>query len=436
MPVTGVSASNRLAEILSLLKFYPRCFMNREEPHSYQRQLNESILSEDSDDFEQDIGILRMLETAAVCLSTTDNGSHVAAAIEGSVKSKNLITLVLAKNRNSNDHDQEIAVELLLALRSAIDFQQALKFIRKYQQRIQILRQSFFEQLQSLISLHSFKESAGEEFRSRFTVIVLNDKKWNNKPVREILENLLEFIRSVQELDNDVEASHARFVNLVRYALMLKSSRYMSFVIHSSMSRNVDWYLQLKKFCNALDRIVYFQRIEKLQKFVHDRPVKLPVGHHKTLFMQFITPDPRLGDPLPLHVQEERFEEQKRLVQKRAPSGYWDSPAQIPLSLHPEVRIVLDPAMSLVPHRLIGCSTRSCLCCTLWLDAYSHLEPSVSRWQLGRFGQDIDVGWALPGKNTGVAALLPLDQIVTKDVEEELHLRIYEYVDTYKLMYP
>ncbi|KAG6899156.1 hypothetical protein C0993_012818 [Termitomyces sp. T159_Od127] len=450
MSVTTVPTSNVFAETLSLLKFYPCTFLTRDEVHTYQRQLDDSIFSEDSNDFEQDMEIFRMLETTAVSLSTTDNGSFVAAAIEGSVENNGPITLVIAKNRNSNIRDQEIADEFLRMLN--VDFQEALKFLVMHgrdnlNERIRTLRKSYFTELSSSVASHSFKESAGEEFRSRYTPIVLHDRKWDNESARKILENLLEFVRSVQELDNDIEASHARFVNLVFYTLMLKSSRYMAFLIQTSKDMDVDWFRELKRFWNALDQIAYFHRMEKLVRFVHRRTVTIrwannisntlmksadpvacrpPSRLARQLFMDFIEPSPRYGrPPLPLDVQEERFQRLERLVERRAPSGYWDSPAQVQLSLHPEIRITLDPAMSLAPHHLIGCSTSSCLCCTLWLDAYRHLKPPVSRWWLSRFGQEIDVGWALPGEFTGIAAILPLDQIVLEDIQKELRFRIY-----------
>ncbi|KAG6899155.1 hypothetical protein C0993_012817, partial [Termitomyces sp. T159_Od127] len=280
MSVTSVPVSRRLVESLSLLKFYPRFVPNLKKPHSFQRQLDDSVLSEDSDDLQQDKAILQLLDAAAVCLSTTESGGSIAVAIEGSVKDTGTLNLVVAKDRNSNHRDREIADEFLRTLKSSVDFQQALKFVvihgrEGLNKRIQTLRQTFFQELLSSIASHTFKESAGEEFRNRFTAVVLDDRKWGNKPVREILEHLLDFVRSIQDLDDDIEASHARFVNLVLYALMLKSSRYMSFLIQSSTDTDAEWYPQLKAFWRALDQIVYFQRIEKLVKFVHDRIVKV-----------------------------------------------------------------------------------------------------------------------------------------------------------------
>ncbi|KAG6877303.1 hypothetical protein C0993_008728 [Termitomyces sp. T159_Od127] len=465
MSATNISASNRLAETLSLLKYYPRHIPNSlRYPHSFQRQLNDSILSEDSDDFQQDKEILWVLETAAVCIATTDSTGSIAAAIEGSIRDNGPITLVLAKNRNINNHDQEIADEFLRMFKS-FDFQQALKFLvihgrDNLNERIRTLRQSFFKELLSYTASHSFKESAGEEFRNRFTTTVLNDRKWGNKPVREILEYLLGFVRSVQELDNNIEASHTRFVNLVFYTFMLRSSRYMAFIMQLSEDPDVDWYPHLREFQNALEQIASFHKLEKLQRFVHDHrhvikvrwannisypPVedavtcRPPSSLARQLFMDFIKPNPRFGmSPLPLDVQEKRFKNVEELVKWNAPSGFWDSPAQIQLSLHPEIRIALDPAMATAPHHLIGCSTSACMCCILWLDAYSRLEPSVPRWWLYRLGQgqEVDVGWAFPGKITGVSAILPLDQIVLEDVQKELSFRMSEYVDVYKWRYP
>ncbi|KAG6877056.1 hypothetical protein C0993_010600 [Termitomyces sp. T159_Od127] len=461
MSVANISTTNHLAETLSLLKYYPRYIPNSKYSHSFQRQLDDSMLPKDTDNFHQDLDIFRMLEATAACLSTTDSSSPVAAAIEGSVSDNGPITLVLARNRNSNNHDQKIAEEFLRIFQSSADFQQALKFLvihgrDNLNERIRTLRQSFFNELFSSIASHSFKESAGEEFRNRFTTVVLNDRKWGNEPVREILEHLLENIHSVQELDSDVEASHARFVNLVFYTFMLKSSRYMAFIKQLSVDPDVDWYSQLREFWKALDQIASFHRVEKLQKFIQNHAIKVrwannisytpienvvacrpPSSLARQLFMDFLKPNPRFGrPPLPLDVQEERFKVVEDVVEWTAPSGYWDSPAQVQLSLHPEIRIALDPAMTFAPHHLIGCSTSGCMCCTLWLDAYSHLNPSVPRWWLYRFGQEIDVGWAFPGKTTGLSAILPLDQVVLEDVQKELRLRMSEYVDAYSLKYP
>ncbi|KAG6887319.1 hypothetical protein C0992_012873 [Termitomyces sp. T32_za158] len=459
MSVTSIPVSHRFAEALSLLKSYPRFIPNRRDPHSFQRQLNDSTLWFDADDFEQDKEILHLLDAAAVCLSTTENGGSIAVGIEGSVKDTGTITLVLAKNRNSNLHDRKMADEFIRTLKSSVNFQQALKFVvihgrESLNERIRTLRQTFFQELLSSIASHSFQESVGEEFRSRFTVLVLNDRKWSNKPVRGILEYLLGFIRSIQELDDDIEASHARFVNLVLYSLMLKSSRYMSFLIESSTSTEADWYPQLKAFWRALHQIAYFQKIEKLVKIVHDRNVKVrwakeisytrtggadPVPCRplsvltKQLFIKYLSPGLDVRSPLPFNNEDEEsfYAEMERLVKQEAPPGHWDSDIQAALSLHPEIRIVLDPAMALAPHHLIGCSSHGCLCCLLWLDAYSHLEPSVPRWYLSRFRPNIDIGWALPGETTGVAGILPLDQVVLENIEKELFFRQYEYIDTY-----
>ncbi|KAG6887323.1 hypothetical protein C0992_012878, partial [Termitomyces sp. T32_za158] len=356
----------------------------------------------------------------------------------------------------------EIAEEFLRIFRSSIDFQQALKFLVIYgrdnlNERIRTLRQSFFKELLSYVPSHTFKESAGEEFRNRFTTIVVNDKKWNNKSVREILEYILEFVRSVQELDDDIEASHARFVDLVLYTFMLKSSRYMEFIMKSSNDLDVDWYPHVRGFWIALDQISSFHRTEKLPKFVRNHAIKVRFAKNiyhtptedrvacrppsllaRQLFMDFLKPIPGFGrPPLPLDIQEQRFQRVEELVKRKAPSAcYWDSPAQVHLSLHPEIRIALDPAMKFAPHHLIGCTTTGCMCCTLWLDAYNRLEPSVARWYVYRFGQEIDVGWAFPGKNTGISAILPLDQVVLEDVQKELSFRMFEYIDVHKWRYP
>ncbi|KAG6874641.1 hypothetical protein C0993_012765, partial [Termitomyces sp. T159_Od127] len=218
----------------------------------------------------------------------------------------------------------------------------------------------------------------------------------------------------------------------------------MAFIKQSSVDPDVDWQSQLREFWKALDQIASFHRIEKLHKFIHNHTIKVrwannishtlmenvvacrpPSSLARRLFMDFIKPIPRFGRlPLPLNLQEERFKMMEGLVERHAPSGYWDSPAQVQLTLHPEIRIVLDPAMTFAPHHLIGCSTSGCMCCTLWLDAYNRLNPSIPRWWLYRFGQEIDVRWALPGKTTGVPAILPLDQVVLDNVQKEMWFRM------------
>lgn len=77
----------------------------------------------------------------------------------------------------------------------------------------------------------------------------------------------------------------------------------------------------------------------------------------------------------------------------------WSNNRLIQTCVHAEIRIIIH--LGLLPYEArpsfqgIGMSSRSCACCTLWIDAYNRILDA--RWAMSRSHGKFRAHWALPG---------------------------------------
>jgi hypothetical protein len=87
------------------------------------------------------------------------------------------------------------------------------------------------------------------------------------------------------------------------------------------------------------------------------------------------------------------------LLRNRFPAMFEQWPRLVYPRIHAELRVILDlnpPSSPMVQaQKPIGCSKRSCLCCTLWVAAFNHIF--LTRWMTSRSHGKPCANWALPG---------------------------------------
>ncbi|KAG6918343.1 hypothetical protein DXG01_014992 [Tephrocybe rancida] len=393
-----------------------------------------------------------MLEVTAMCMATDRNGGLIAAAIDRGADDN--VTFVVAKNENSDTDDQKVSEEFLHTLQSSQSFEDVLRFVAchcrgSFNKWLADLRASFIPEVADLMANYVYEEIE-KEFPARHVAARFLDAT-SDKPVCEVLADLVTFCQTAKNLSSDdtLENIHLHITKVVLFALVLRQSRFVKHIMF--LYRDPPLLYKLDLFLKALNRICVFRHLAPLMDFVKENTVTIrwaqnlvPIPGYserhtcrkpsltmKWFFDKYLTPFPEMSKLLSASTRRLRHNQFRIVLNYRTPGILWEEPTTVQTCIHPEVRIALDPALAHLPLRLIGCSTFSCLCCTLWLAALSRFDPQECKWIASRCAKEVDLGWALPGVVTGLDKISSLDEQVVAGVESEVLFRVATYGDAY-----
>ncbi|KAH7884098.1 hypothetical protein F5I97DRAFT_1831622 [Phlebopus sp. FC_14] len=346
---------------------------------------------------------VRVLDAITLTLMTDRPGEAFAAAFDNRHK----LTLVLAKDSPVTDEDDQIVRELIQTIAAsstkyAIDVYPFLlsrcrKSIEKQARKILKAVDQFSPDIDAVLKEHKYTPQPTLEAEFPKSEIYRHARYENGaEPLfSEMLHGLLEDLRgviaSVATLDG--EDAKINFMLLVDAVSMLSHCHFLAWACTITLS---EWHGRAVKLrCRLLRFRHYIQGITTLMKekcFLQNGieyrwldPIATHSGE-QTLFL----PDECLNVVssalgfIPSDSDQEKLHKQR---------SEWSH--SVETRLHVEIRLLLqlvDLSVGPVP---LGCSRRTCLCCTLWIKAYN--REFCADWLTSDPSGKARVDWALPG---------------------------------------
>ncbi|KIJ41324.1 hypothetical protein M422DRAFT_255833 [Sphaerobolus stellatus SS14] len=327
--------------------------------------------SNKADRHQDTITDLPLLDTIAVCLTTGKPWDVVAATISGDC-------LILSKSGNISDED-EAAVGLFFSevkrqgrgciigsLSQGSNWTIALPFLfshskanaNKRLSRVHRAITDLFDDLCAKVTSYS-ETSILDEFHDAMSWI---KHPHQGETVGSILMRAIRTCRelSLMRVQPDT-VSQSKFLEVIAFASILSKSRFLSEI-------TADWILseRTKTLKGRLDKLCQYTRVDwvisKLQQIPDLRFRWTPSSE------LWITP----FSP-----------EQIQLLKLRVPNllDIWVEYKYFKPRLHAELRLILH-LYSTLPITSgqfpIGCSKRSCFCCTVWIGVFN--EANKSSW--------------------------------------------------------
>ncbi|KAI6154786.1 hypothetical protein BKA82DRAFT_997657 [Pisolithus tinctorius] len=409
-----MSAQERLSEQLQLLSQFK--YSDLDMPYAGVGQhSNKATRSLDTKD------IIRILDTIAVALTTGVAGDVYAAAFD----TRGRLTLVLAKNERSTADDDR-AVRHLCSLiispqtSAARDvfpflFARCRANIQKRIAKMEAVVKGFSVGIDEVLKDYKPK-SIDEELplSTDYRALRYGDKR-DEVSVPQMIRDLLEVIKVTVDLFNSLDQStsqddvHGTFSAIVFSALVLKRSRLLRSLcefqgfIHRGRTLEAERLKRrLAKVCQyseGIDDLIFYAKHYFPAGIPHcwvgpiegtgETTVQLYGGYIGAMkrALNNVTPSQKT-----LHAPRGRFPEM---------GEEWNRSSSIKTRVHAEIRILLhldtpfDENSGHSQQQPIGCSKRSCLCCTLWIWAYN--KKHGTNWLTSGSHGKPDSAWALPG---------------------------------------
>ncbi|CAL1715129.1 unnamed protein product [Somion occarium] len=377
---------------------------------------------------------MRILDVIAVCLTTGKPGDVVAAAFD----KREHLSLVLAKNGDVLPADYAAAQTFFSDLAAATGWTDLLPFLARHgkenlDKRIRNLHESithFLDDLQSAIEKYPFGAVEKEFPQSRryFEVRYPDRQPTVDRILNDLIRTCID--ESAFEIQ-DEKTSYIRFVQLILSATILQRSLFLREL--TSNSRYLAIKCRAERLERRLGKVCQYMRIGGLIKRVRRLP-SIPIRWVADTFTEMGEGRFELcEDPMEAveRVQEGELTWDIDTISKHYPRlrENWARQRIINTCIHAEIRIILHLGRSMLSgsrtdfreaQQPIGCSKRSCLCCTLWINAFN--DNTGMLWKTsGSHGKPYD-DWALPGtaaEMEGVKGDL-VNQRVIKDVDDRL----------------
>ncbi|RDB30542.1 hypothetical protein Hypma_007323 [Hypsizygus marmoreus] len=327
---------------------------------------------------------LRLLDVIAACLTTGKPGDVVAAAFD----KQEQICLVLAKNGNINSADYATTHAFLSALREAKSWIDLVPFL----------------------AVHSNQNFPGP-YSHRYRRAKYPDEPPTPEKFLHDLINICVAQSASFELQNN-KASLIQYAELFGAADTLRRCSFLGQLTYESHDGESSVLKgRVEKLKRRLDKVCQYARIATLMKLVKRLP-NIPFRWVEDNLVG--TPDRSFEIcKNPMEVVERTLghspsAEQSEALLQHHPDlcKNWEQRGRfVTTDIHPELRIVLDLCPPLVsgmhPSRgdvvplPIGCSKRSCFCCTVWINMFNDIT-GMGCVTTGRSGKPYD-DWALPG---------------------------------------
>ncbi|KAI6143248.1 hypothetical protein BKA82DRAFT_4184288 [Pisolithus tinctorius] len=367
-------------------------------------------VSQESDDNVHANTPIRLLETIAVALTTGKPGEVFATAFD---RRKGL-TLVLAKNDIVTVEDHQAVRDLFNVLTAATtkDARDVFPFLfarcrMKIEKRVRKMCEADYEPSPSIED--EFPDSA--QYRE--------DKYSGDEPsfpqlMHDLLMDLVTRARGFDSWDANVSAQ--LYMDLAQIAHVLAT--------------NLSWKLLGEKLQRRLAKVCqYYHGINSL------------IAHAKSDFprgivYRWVDASPASAETI-VHLCEDYLEAVSRAFRKDLPEETvamlrerfpdmeesWHSSHVVQTRIHPETRILYDltePPRSrdFRQPQPIGCSKRSCLCCTLWIEAYNMTYGT--QWLLSSSHGRPCPTWAFPVRALSVIYSTNGRKIVDETVQTKI----------------
>jgi hypothetical protein len=381
------------------------CYCNLDMP--YQSSGTQSNKDTRSKNAHSEI---RILDTIAVLLTTGHRGDVTAIALDR----RGRLQLVLAKNGPPTPADDRAVQDLISVLvdPATIDPEHVFPFLMTHclenmRKRCTNLWESvskFIPEIKSVL-LYYLPQSIDNELPGSTAYRRLMYE--NGEPdLKEMIFGLFHFctVQSHLSLDpDDLYASHMAYGDLYLAADALSHSRFLNEFIRdpSNPAR--------KAMAEKLKR-----RLLKVCQYYGD--VGKVIKNAKRWFPNGAIPyrwasvtDGRDGEDLEISIPVEALwrapgafitEEAMELLRQRFPEMFKRWPSIVHPRIHAELRIILDlnPPLTHIPEepvqKPIGCSKRSCFCCTLWIAAFNRIF--LTNWMTGGSHGKPCANWAIP----------------------------------------
>ncbi|RDB22206.1 hypothetical protein Hypma_010726 [Hypsizygus marmoreus] len=376
---------------------------------------------------------LRILDVIAVCLTTGNAGNVVAAAFYKEQK----ISLVLAKSSNVEDADNDRVAAFLSTIRNANNWLDILPFLAKYsrknvKKRIEKLHKSISAlDLELEVVEYEFKSVTAEFPRSQHYLSL----SYPDKATPEfILSDLVNYCKTMSTIkfQND-QLSFKNFVRLTSVANVLRNCAFLNYLT-TDTKVGPERRFEAARLKRRLTKVYQYTRIDQVIGFCKRYPGDIPVYWIKDQY-------PGTGEGLydmpdgPMDVVKHALDEPAAQVltasiSQLVPAKKWGQLSFNP-RLHTELRIILHLARTLPRSPTlrktmlpIGCSKRSCLCCTLWMKSFN--QNSSFQWMTGGSHGKPYENWALPGDAGRMGIRPDPDETVIAGI----HHRLVQELDT------
>ncbi|KAI6146328.1 hypothetical protein BKA82DRAFT_994208 [Pisolithus tinctorius] len=388
---------------------------------------------------------IRILDTIAVALTTGRPGDVFAAAFD----TRGGVTLVLAKNDSPTAEDDQAVRDLFRWITApettgAYDvlpflFTRCGENIAKRMVKMDDAVRDFSHGLEEVLRHYTPVSSIDEEFpySTTYRSLQYGDQQ---VPFVKMMRELLEVIRGRVQAFNLQNPSatpdvYCRYAQLALVAFVLKRSRLLRSLCESTSPMDRNCKLQVERLKRRLAKVCqYYHGIEDL------------VDHTRRHFPQgiahcWVDPIRDTGETT-VNLEGDYFGAIEQALGGVSPSAdtlttlrgkfpnmgeTWGAGRSITTQLHAEIHILLHLSKSFdildrSQQQPIGCSKRSCLCCTLWIWAYNNKYRT--KWLTsGSHGKPYSA-WALPGYSYAHAwaanGRSDVDIAVMKGVEKRL----------------
>jgi hypothetical protein len=394
-----------LSERLHFLHEFRYCDLNM----PYQGSGVQSNKDSRSGDARSEI---RILDIIAVLLTTGRPGDVTAVALD----KRQGVCLVLAKNGPPTAQDDLAAQTLISVLtdHATIYPKHVFPFALAHcAENITKRRRNLYESLSQFLSdvssilLQYQPQSIDEEFPNSlpYRRYVYGDQQ---PSIKVMISDLFHYCinESKNPLDpSDEPASHLTFANIDMGVRVLSRSRFLDTVIHDPL--RMERAAKLKRRLHKVSQ--YYGGVATL---ITNAKRWFPTG---TVPYRWATV---LDGSEEGTVEISRVEEivlrapdmditqgAMKLLEQKKPEMFQRWPRFAYPCIHAELRVILDlnpPSSTIVPppgssqerQKPIGCSKRSCLCCTLWISAFN--RRLYKMWMTsGSHGKPY-ANWALP----------------------------------------
>ncbi|KAI6149855.1 hypothetical protein BKA82DRAFT_997817 [Pisolithus tinctorius] len=442
-----MSDQQRLSEQLQLLSHFEYSDLHMSYP-GVGMHSNKATRNPDTNN------IIRILDTIAVALTTGAAGDVYAAAFD----TRGGLTLVLAKNDVFTPEDDAAVLDLcrVITAPQTFDARDVFPFLftrcgANIKKRIMKMDNSvgtLSNGIEEVLKVYKPALSVDEEFplSADYRALRYGDKR-DEVPAARMIRDLLEVIKDTVQHFNSLDQSASRnvvyrsFSAIVFAALVLQRSLLLrslceseTLIYHGRTLEAERLKRHLAKVCQYSEGIT--ELIEYAKRYLPDgiehrwvNPIQGTVEAIVQLDGDYtMVIQKALGGVAPT-------EDTLTTLRSRFPDmrDKWSTSSSIKTRLHAEIRILLHLSVSFDENsdhsqqQPIGCSKRSCLCCTLWIWAYN--DRYGTNWLTsGSHGKPYSA-WALPGGSNAHAwttdGRSAVDKVVMNGVQERLTRTIY-----------
>lgn len=391
-------------------------------------------VSQESDDNVHANTPIRLLETIAVALTTGKPGEVLATAFDR----REGLALVLAKNDVVTVEDHQAVRDLfnVLTATTTKDARNVFPFLfarcrMKIEKRVRKMCEvvaAFLHDLEQVLKDYEPSPSVEDEFPD--SAQYREDKYSGDEPsfpqlMHDLLMDLVTRARGFDSWDANLSAQ--LYMDLAQIAHVLYRSRLLRSLRGAT---NLSRKLRGEKLQRRLAKVCqYYHGINSL------------IAHAKGdvlsgLVYRWVDASPASAETR-VHLCEDYLEAVSRAFRKDLPEETvamlrerfpdmeenWHSSHVVQTRIHPETRILYDltePPRSrdFRQPQPIGCSKRSCLCCTLWIEAYNMTYGT--QWLLSSSHGRPCPTWAFPVRALSVVNSTNGRKIVDETVQTKI----------------